>query len=221
MTNYKKPELRATETVTFRFTLGEKLLLGKLAKAEKKTKTDLIRELIARRAEQTGVYTSEPESPIIRPERFRKYVFKENGVDVTASETVQEGGISDSCESGMTFGELVNRFREHFSDRADGTRKELDDTVRFFCKEDHDGEKLLSLNTPLQELTSQKLMDIRNKMIGTDLRMAKMNLHLTYLRMMLHFAAKQSSIYLSINPGDYLKPFTVSEIPQSWPGRRS
>ncbi len=51
----------------------------------------------------------------------------------------------------------------------------------------------------------------------SDIRLAKKNLHLTYLRMMLHFGTKQKVVGLDVNPAVYLKPLTMAEVPGNWP----
>jgi hypothetical protein len=119
-----------------------------------------------------------------------------------------------------TFGDLVTLFRDSFKDRAEGTRKELDDTLRFLTGVESDHPPLLPLEMPVEDLTSEKLNEVRKNLSFVDIRVAKKNLHLTYLRMLLHYAVKQSD-RLSINPALELASFTVSELPKAWPGKQS
>ncbi len=114
------------------------------------------------------------------------------------------------------FRDLVSLFREHFSGRAEGTKKELEETILFLC-DDGGGEPILSCGTPLGELTSTKLKDVRTAVMKSDIRLAKKNLHLTYLRMMLHFGVKQKVLGLDVNPTVCLSPLTMAEVPESWP----
>ncbi len=221
MAHYKHPEDRASETVTFRLTLDERRLLDHLAKREKRSRTDLVRHLLVARAEQLGIDKLPVEPKIRRPGRPKK-----RRLEIGASATEPATSIVQSTVDpvaprveGPSFGDLVERFRSHFADRAEGTRKELEETIRFLSAGEED-TPLLPLDLHLSDLTSQKLRDVRGAMTRMNLRVAKMNLHLTYLRMMLHYAVKQPDIGLNVNPGLDLKPFTVSEVPNSWPGRR-
>ncbi len=76
---------------------------------------------------------------------------------------------------------------------------------------------LLALDLPLAEVTSAKLSGVRKQMAALDLRLAKKNLHLTYLRMMMHFAVKDEAIELPISPALDLKAFSLSEVPGGSP----
>ena len=60
---YKRPEDRASETITIRLTLKERRMLGYLAHLEGKTLTDFIKGLIADRATALEV-TEAPELPL-------------------------------------------------------------------------------------------------------------------------------------------------------------
>ena len=224
MANYKHPSERASETVTFRLTVDERHLLNHLAEIEEKSLTELIRQLLVEQGKRMGI----EEVPL--PHKVRKRVERPKAQAPVQRPTptphpqpasIPPGPrpVSSVSNSGaMTVGDLVDQFREHFSKRAEGTRKELEETVSFLCHEG-DGEPLLPPTMALRELTSEKLAQVREKVMKLDLRVAKKNLHLTYLRMLLHWAVKQAEIDLIVNPALDLRPFTLSEIPQAWPGR--
>ncbi len=74
----------------------------------------------------------------------------------------------------------------------------------------------MPLDMRLSDLTSQRLGEIRDAVQRADLRLAKKNLHLTYLRMMLHFAVKQPDVALAVNPAADLEPLTIVESRDSW-----
>ncbi|MCP4678849.1 MAG: hypothetical protein GY854_25850 [Deltaproteobacteria bacterium] len=220
MANYKHPNDRASETVTFRLTLDERRLFDHLAKRDKKSRTDLLRHLLIARAEQLGIDELPAAPRTKRPGRQKER--PDMSLPATEPATPIVRATVDSVAprgQGLVFSDLIERFRVHFADRAEGTRKELEETIRFLSIGE-EGAPLLPLDLYLRDLTSSKLRDVRNAMTRMNLRVAKMNLHLTYLRMMLHWAVKQPDIGLSVNPGLDLKSFTVSEVPNSWPGRR-
>ncbi len=219
MSRYKHPEDRASETVTFRLTIREREILENLARAENKSRTDLIRHLLVQRANELGIEDSpvEPRSQTRqKPERPKQTMPEE---DVRTERKRVERVYREREPQGDSFGDLCEMFRRHFSHRAEGTRKELDDTIQFLG-DSSDRAPLLPRNLPLDELTSECLRTVRNAMATMDLRVAKKNLHLTYLRMMLHWAVKQPSIDLNVNPALDLKPFTISEMPENWPVHR-
>lgn len=246
MANYRPPEVKATETVTFRLTLKERRLLGYLARIEGKTLTDLVRDLIAKRAAELEIHDVPKPPPKRRPGRPKKPRKVAN--DDPAPEALEE---APSVESGveqpgntapmdglvdfdedpqipvtlvppeppeMTIGDIIARFRNSFSHRAEGTKKEFEDAIAFFC---HPGKgfPLLDIDTPVSALSSQLLSRVREGMKPLNLRVAKKNLHLTYLRMVLHWAVKEPGITLQANPALALSSFTISEIPESWPGK--
>lgn len=232
MTYYRHPDERASETVTFRLTLKERRLLDAVAAREQKTLTDLIRHLLTVRADELGVSELDGAERGPSPGRARKRtsVAKSETGTLTASSgeemssPAQESATdtppptaNEESAAGSRIRDLVERFREHFKGRAEGTRRELDETIEFLTT-NQEGEVLLPMETPLGELSSTRLKEIRDDMMKVDLRVAKKNLHLTYLRMMLHFAVKHRDIDLDINPALDLRPFTLSEIPEAWPG---
>ncbi len=218
MTHYKNPEHKASETVTFRLTIEERRLLDYLSEIEQKSLTDLIRHLLFQEAVSKGITEVPPPPPKKKRGRPKMKPPKESipQAPVFEAEDFEDNPKPNHGE--MTFFDLVEKFRNHFSGRAEGTKKELKETIQFLV-ESSKGEPLLSFDMPLAELTSEKLREVRDTMRTMDIRMAKKNLHLTYLRMMLHWAVKQTNIALSINPALDLKSFSISEIPKSWPGR--
>ena len=108
------------------------------------------------------------------------------------------------------FGDLVERFRDSFAHRAEGTKRELEETISFLCR-DADGPAILSPSIPVEELTPERLAEVRTAIRDSAVRLAKKNLYLTYLRMMLHFAVKEPDIDLRINPSRELPPFSIVE----------
>ena len=108
------------------------------------------------------------------------------------------------------FGDLVIRFRNSFVHRAEGTKRELEETIAFLCG-DAAGTPIISPVLPLSDITSEYLTEVRDAIRDTDVRLAKKNLILTYLRMMLHFAVKEPDIDLRINPSRELPPLSIVE----------
>ncbi|MDJ0763943.1 MAG: hypothetical protein QNJ97_13260 [Myxococcota bacterium] len=219
MAHFKSPEKKATETVTFRLTIDERQLLSHLATLKELSMTDLLRQLLAEEASRLQVEEIPSMTPPKRAGRPKKQQPESPKsaslpVDPPPHFTFRH---SDEIE---TIGDLVDRFKVSFADRAEGTQKELDNALHFFCGIDGDrNDPLLSFDLPLSAITSAKLQEVRQTVASLDIRMAKKNLHLTYLRMMVHFAVKQSAVTLSVNPSEDLKGFTITELPQSWPGR--
>ena len=118
--------------------------------------------------------------------------------------------------SAPTVGELADRFRDHFRDRAEGTRRELEQTLRFLLHE----PGILDASARVDSLDGAALRDLRRVIKGMDLRFSKKNLHLTYLRMMLSFAVKSMPVVLDANPVEDLAAFTAKELADAWPGLR-
>ncbi len=113
-----------------------------------------------------------------------------------------------------TFYDLVVRFHKSFAHRAEGTKKELEDTIEFLC---FGGESaIIPPETPLGTLTAERLQEIRKFIQVAELRFAKKNLHLTYLRMMLHFGVKERDIDYHVNPSGVLEPLTITESNEGW-----
>lgn len=239
MANFKSPDDRASETVTFRLTLEERRLLDHLAGLGQVTLTDLLRDLLRKEASRLGV-EAVPEKPPRRRRGRPKRRAKELAEPwIGALETPRTLTLEPKAEDGYeiplplyraqapreltappenTLGDIVARFRKHFSTRAEGTRQELEETIRFLTSPSQEGgPALLPLETTYEELTPERLKEMRNAMKDLTIRVAKKNLHLTYLRMMLHWAVKEPDIALEINPALQLKSFTLKELEGQWP----
>ena len=222
---YKKPEERASETVTVRLTLKERHMLVHLAELEGKTLTDFLRGLIADRAAALNVVEAPEPARMKRPGRPKRHTSvppepppplpqEPAPSQVPTIAGYATAHMPSSAKPG-TFHELVERFRETFAHRADGTRRELEDTLNFLMS-GLDGAPIIALETPLGALTGERLKAIREAVQTTSLRLAKKNLHLTYLRMMLHFGVKEPDIDLHVNPAHALTPLTIVEAPDNW-----
>ncbi len=244
MANFKSPDARASETVTFRLTLDERRLLDHLAGLAQVTLTDLLRDMLRAEANRMGVASvpdkvprrrrgrPKKEKPALQEPRIEeleygvkalgpaRFVEPEPGRDeeipLPLYRSLSRGESSGRKEA--TFGDIVARFREHFSKRAEGTRRELEETIRFLTSPQGEGtEALLPLETTYEELTFERLKSMREEMKALPIRVAKKNLHLTYLRMMLHWAVKEPDIGLELNPAVQLKSFTLKELEGQWP----
>jgi hypothetical protein len=230
---YKRPEDRASETITIRLTLKERRMLDYLAHLEGKTLTDFLKGLIADRATALEVNEA-PELPAgKRPGKAKRFPAGGAARHAPPPVPASPAPLPPPAASPMpdtaravaapavesvrpgSFHELVERFRETFAHRADGTRRELEETLEFL-RSGRDGMPIIALETPLCTLTGELLLEIRKAVQSSDLRLAKKNLHLTYLRMMLHFGVKDPDIDLRINPARGLEPLTISEAPDSW-----
>ena len=217
MSLYRNPGERASEAVTFRLTVNEKRLLDHLAFCAGTTLTDLFRDLLAQRAREIEVNELPAETVRRRPGRPRKTpIAKKKAVPATPLTPVSV--LDEDVNAPMsTFGELVEGFREHFSDRAEGTRKELDETIRYL-RDNAALTALLRRNMPLSDLTSDKLASVRDAMKNMEMRFSKRNLRLTYLRMMFQWAIRQPDVTLDIDPKTDLEAFSIKEISNAWPG---
>lgn len=219
MARYKNPEQRASETVTFRLTFEERRLLDFLAEAEQTSLTDLIRLLLKEHAEKMGVAEVPASQAPTRTGKQKQKRRKQRMTPVAVADSTgtdqKPGAIAPVGGAGF-FRDLVSLFRENFSGRAEGTKKELEETI-LFLSDAIEGEPMLSFDTPLGELNSTRLRELRTAVIKSDVRFAKKNLHLTYLRMMLHFGVKQKVLGLNVNPSVCLSPLTMAEVPESWP----
>jgi hypothetical protein len=219
MARYKNPEERASETVTFRLTFEERRLLDFLAEVEQTSLTDLIRFLLKEHAEKMGVAGAPASKAPTRPGKQKQKKTKQRMAPVAvanSTSTDQKPPAIAPVGGAGFFRDLVSLFREHFSGRAEGTKKELEETI-LFLSDAVEGEPMLSFDTPLGELNSTRLRELRAAVMKSDVRLAKKNLHLTYLRMMLHFGVKQKVLGLGVNPSVCLNPLTVAEVPESWP----
>ncbi len=238
MTNYQPIEKKATEAVTLRLTKHEKNTLIHLAEIGKESMTDVVRSLLSDRANALGIdKIPEPQkkrrpgrprikslpqvNPLAtaRPEAIHRSVITVKPYDILnpAPSTPSVPPVPKKTPE-PSFGVLVASFREYFSHRAEGTRRELEETIEFLCG---GNTPLLPQDIPLRLLTSSRLQRLREDMrVLEEVRVAKKNLHLTYLRMMLHWAVKQPNIALNLNPALDLKPFTILETKGGWYGGR-
>ena len=222
----RKTNEKASETVTFRLRRNEKLLLNHLASLENTTLTGLVRSMLISKAKEldvTSLPTSQPRRKPGRPSNIANTVKKTMEVISTVQRThiSQTSSVKECLQSDLqteiTFGDLTSMFQESFLGRAEGTRRELAETVNFL-KHGFNGGELISMQIPLSQLTLAHLDQARISMKTIDIRLSKKNLHLTYLRMMLHFAIKQPDIVMHVNPAINLKPFTLKELAKSLPG---
>jgi hypothetical protein len=221
MSTYKKPSEKATETVTFRLTRDERALLGHLAELENATLTDLVRTLVTQRAKELNITEIPEPPPKRRPGRPRyKQVPPPTSPIVppqsVAPPPITASWIPEPSHTLITIGDLVTRYRDHFSDRAEGTRRELDDTLRLLTGSG-DYPPLVESQMQLTELNSNHVSTIRENIRAMKIRFARKNLHLNYLRMMLHFAIKTEDIKIRVNPAEDLRPLTITESPDGWP----
>ena len=224
----RKINEKATETVTFRLRRDEKLLLNHLASLENTTLTGLVRSMLTSKAKEldvTNLPTTQPRRKPGRPPQITNAVKKTTEIIsaaqrsyISQTSSVKEC-ISPNLQTEITFGDLVVMFQESFLGRAEGTRRDLAETVDFL-KHGLNGGELIPMQIPLSQLTLTHLDQARISMKTIDIRLSKKNLHLTYLRMMLHFAIKQPDIVMHINPAINLRPFTLKELSESWPGPR-
>ena len=217
MSLYRNPGERASEAVTFRLTVNEKRLLDHLAFRAETTLTDLFRDLLAQRAREIEVEELPPEPVRRRPGRPRQTpIAKKKAAPATPLTPVSVPG-EDVNAPMSTFGELVEGFRGSFSNRAEGTRKELEETIRYL-RDNATLAALLPGNMPLVDLTSDKLASVRDAMKNMEMRFSRRNLYLTYLRMMFQWAIRQPDITLDIDPKTDLEAFSIKEISNAWPG---
>ncbi len=126
MSNYKHPEIKASETVTFRLTLWERRLLDHLADVEQKSLTGLVKYLLLEHAGRLGIDELPEPKPKRRPGRpkmARPAPEPPPAPIVPEAEDVPSPPVAEEDHSDeMFFGDLVERFRMHFAGRAAGTR---------------------------------------------------------------------------------------------------
>jgi hypothetical protein len=189
---YKEAADKATETATFRLTRREKQLLDFLASAEHLTITDLLRRMIAERAERQGTLPDFDAAPFRRrPGRPRKIAVQtpavrhfepvSSSVPAPMPTTPLPAGPATPSFSEphppMTFGMLTDSFRTHFASRAEGTRAEFEETL-VFVKEHFSVDGLLKSDTPLQAIDGERLGRIRDRIRTADIRFPRKNLYL-------------------------------------------
>lgn len=220
MPRYVSPESKAACTVTFRLTYGDRRLLEHLAQSLGTTQTDLFRALLLAKANDLGLSAPPPKE---RPRRGRP---KQEAPSAPAPQAPQAFLTQDipinvveqraqplpEEPRSTTLRELVREFREHFSGRAEGTRRELEDALRVFTVEAFGDGPLLPLALPLAELTLERLAHLRESIRAMDERVARKNLQLTYLRMMLQFGARHPLLTLPPGLAEAIPPFTALEV---------
>ncbi len=217
MPKYKKPSERSSETITFRATQRDKQLLHHVAEMENTSVTGLILSLTHKRAFELGIQEVPAPPPKKRPGRPKKVKDTTKRPPETGIPSIIPNQILSDVEQDTinTFGGLVLNFRQYFKGRAEGTRREANETIVFLMDESS-GEELINKNLPLSELTGDFFKAIREAIKDMEIRFAKKNLHLTYLRMILHWALKQQNIDLHFNPATVLEPFTAKEMANDW-----
>ena len=198
---------RASETITLRLTKEQKRLLEQVASADGTTATETVRRLLYGRARELGFAATESGAA------------RSSGVPEIASTPVAPADRPTRTSAARvdTFGDLAARFQATFEERGEGTRRELAATLRFLTEPAGVArEPLVPSELPLAELTPQRIAALRAELLAADLRLSRKNLHLTYLRMMLHYALKHREIAIDANPGVALRPFTAVEAGESW-----
>jgi hypothetical protein len=135
---------------------------------------------------------------------------------LTASAAVEipiivEHEASLSIEKPATLEVLIAAFREHFSSRAEGTRREMEEALRFFTVSFDESIPLLDPQLPLERLEPLLLDRLRDRVRALDETLARKNLYLTYLRMMLQFGARDPRFALSSDLTQSILPLTAIE----------
>lgn len=236
MPRYVPPEKKASCTVSFRLTVEERRLLEHLSEVLGLSQTDLLRQLLRGRANALGI-EEVPARP--RPRRGRPRVVtkvmpsSEAGAEtpslvlsgppvpgedtpLTASAVVEipiivEHDTSLSIEKPATLEVLIAAFREHFSSRAEGTRRDMEEALRFFTVSLDESIPLLDPRLPLVRLEPQLFDRLRDRVRGLDETLARKNLYLTYLRMMLQFGVRDPRFALSSELTQSILPLTAIE----------
>ena len=190
---------RASETITLRLTKEQRRTLLLVAAAEGVTATEVVRRQLQRRAIELGLAPAEGEAALPSlpppPERASRAPAPIPG----------------------SFGGLAARFQATFAERGEGTRRELEATLRFLTEPASGAPApLLPADLPLAELTPPRLAALRAALLSSPLRLSRKNLHLTYLRMLLNFAVKRREVAADLNPGAALRPLTALEAGESW-----
>lgn len=235
MPRYVEPEHKASCTVTFRLTTKDRRLMEYLAEVLGVSQTELLRQFLAAKAELLGIEDA-PTKP--RPRRGRPRLEPATSRPAprpAPAEAAAPAPLASAPRSApriaemadipivveeepatrpgpATLSTLATAFREHFSGRADGTRRELEDCLFFLTAQSHSGGPLLSGGLALDELTPEILAHLRERIRAMNERVARKNLHLTYLRMMLQFAARDERFSLRPSLGDSIPPFTAVEV---------
>ncbi|MCU0664778.1 MAG: hypothetical protein MUC50_20950 [Myxococcota bacterium] len=240
MPRYVSLEKRASCTVTFRLTVDERRLLEHLAQVLGVSQTDLVRELLRGKAVALGL-ESVPSKPRPRRGRPRGVAKDAPALGdalplagTTALRLTEESPRVEAAPMSAAVGleipiivehdqraeqrpeptvaALVQAFREHFSSRAEGTRRELDEALRFFTAKSGAMDPLLHPDMLLSRLEPSVLSQVRERVRAWDERVARKNLHLTYLRMMLQFGARDARFGLAPTLTESIQPLTAIEV---------
>ncbi|MFO8072081.1 MAG: hypothetical protein R6V85_09425 [Polyangia bacterium] len=190
-------------------------MLDQLAERDGVGITALFRAMLRERAAGLGIEEPPPDGP--RRRRPGRPPNKRTGKARPAAVQPRLSGpsVTGGSSSG-TVGEMIARFRESFGDRGEGTRRDLERTVEVLT-EPREGGPLLPDELPLASLDQDAVSKLRDRIGRMDLRLARKNLYLTYLRMMLHFAVKEPDLPLESSPALDLERFTIQEL-GGWPG---
>lgn len=209
------PALRASETVTIRLTRQQRALLVRAAAALGMTITDFLKDHICRTANQLGLETDPGEASFSTPAAADRAPGR-SSASWSAPPPPDSTAPGPPGEGPAAFGELARRYRATFAERGEGTRRELDEAVRFLTEPRGGGGALLPPETPLRDLSAELLGRLRDGLRDSPLRLSRKNLILTYLRMMLHSAFKRREIAVDFAPGAELRPIAASEVADPW-----
>jgi integrase len=100
-----------------------------------------------------------------------------------------------------TFGDIVEKFKAYYSDRSAAAQSNFEQAVSSISK------KLLPLSTPLAEISPIRMQKVRDGLQTLPLAVSSRNLHLTYLKMIFRWAAKNPAIPLEENPTAEIESF--------------
>jgi len=206
-----------------RLTKQQKALLERVAAALEMTATDLLRDYIQQTAQHLGIAvevgadTSDAGEKILLDSSMPKGGGEALGrEEVSRSLSPSSAQLESAAEQGAVFGARAARYRSTFADRGEGTRRELEEALRFFTISRKEEGALLPADLPLSALSSQKLASLREQVRVIPLRLSRKNLYLTYLRMLLHFAFKRGEIAVDATPGAELRAITALEVEEPW-----
>lgn len=210
------PELRASETVTIRLTRQQKALLERVASALELSVTDVIRSHVFQMAKQLGLTPEEADGATEglpgRRRSSRPPLFS------TPAPSQPPGSLQPGrAAPPVVFGDLAGLYQETFAERGEGTRRELDDAVRYLTEaREGEAEPLLPSGLGIAEITPGRLAALRERLRGAPMRLSRKNLILTYLRMMLHHAFKRRELAFDVAPGAELRAITAAEVADPW-----
>jgi len=175
--------------------------------------TDLFRSLLSQRASEMGVAEAPPAATRRRPGRPPG---RKHGAATPAIPAPEPARAEADAAAPERFDQLAARFRSHSSGRAEGTRRDIDETIRFLTEKGEEGA-IIPASTPLSGIDMSTLARARDRIRRADVRFPRKNLYLTYLRMLFQWAARQPEIDLDLPPEDLLRPLTAREVADAWP----